>query len=443
MLNQIVFKFKEKFNSEQRKILSNMSWLFSERIFRMGTGFLMLAWTARYLGVDQFGTLNFALAFVALFSPIAQLASDQIIFRDLVQNPDLRNTILGTSFLIKSIAGVAIFILATLTILLIQNDNPIVLKLVVIVGTSSFLFGFNTIERWFQSQVDSKYTILARNSSFIVSTILRLILFRVQAPIEYFAWLVVIEVLLSSIGFIAVFKLSGNDILKWKYDGKYSQDLMRISFPLIFSTLAIVIYMRIDQVMLGQLASDQSVGIYSAAVKLSEIWPFASTVIVQSLAPSIIAEKESNEQNYYRKLQDLCDFQARLVYIIAIPMIFLSKPFVILVFGSEYSAAGVILSIHIWSSMFLFLGYVKEIWITTEGITWFAFAFTVSGAVMNVTLNYLLIPIYQEVGAAIATVISYAFADYVMCFIYPQTRRFGWMMTQAMSLGLIKAKNTL
>ena len=443
MIKQTIFTFKEKFNSDQLKILSNMSWLFSERIFRMGTGFLILAWTARYLGVDQFGTLNYAIAFVALFSPIVQLASDQIIFRDLIQKSDLKNTILGTSFLIKSIAGIAIFVLATLTILLIQNENSIVLKLVIIVGTSSFFSGFSTIEQWFQSQVDSKYTILARNSSFIVSTILRLILFRLHAPVEYFAWLVVIELFLNSLGFIFVFQASGNDILKWKFNRRYSQDLMQVSFPLIFSSLAIVIYMRIDQVMLGQLASAQSVGIYSAAVKLSEIWPFASTVIVKSLAPSIILEKESSEYNYYRKLQRLCNFQACLVYIIAIPMIFLSKPFVVLVFGSEYSAAGVILSIHIWSSMFLFLGYVKEIWITTEGITWFAFAFTVSGAIMNVILNYLLIPIYQEVGAALATVISYAFADYVMCFIHPQARRFGWMMTQAMSLGLIKAKNTL
>jgi len=115
---------------------------------------------------------------------------------------------------------------------------------------------------------------------------------------------------------------------------------------------------------------------------------------------------------------------------------------VILVFGQEYAPAGIVLSIHIWSSMFLFLGYVKEIWIMTEGITWFAFAFTVTGAIMNILLNFVLIPPYKEVGAAVATVISYGFADYVMCFLYPSARRFGWIMTQAMSLNLIKASSS-
>jgi PST family polysaccharide transporter len=262
----------------------------------------------------------------------------------------------------------------------------------------------------------------------------------VKAPIEYFAWLIVLESFLNVVGFIIIFRVTGHSIFAWRSSWKYSQDLMRVSFPLIFSSLAIAVYTRIDQLMLGQLASAQSVGTYSAAVKLSEMWPFASTMIVSSIAPSIIAAKKVSEESYYRKLQNLCNLQALLVYCVAIPMTFLATPFVVLVFGEAYTPAGIVLSIHIWSSMFLFLGYVKDIWITSEGKTWFSFSFTLVGAVMNVVLNFVLIPPYKEVGAAVATVISYCFADYVMCFLYPSARRFGWMMTQAMSLNLIKPK---
>ena len=442
MLEKIKTIFQNKFNAEQRKIIVNIGWLASERVFRMAVGFLTLAWTARFLGVEQFGTLNYALAFVAIFSPLAQLASDQITFRDLVNLQKPKENILGTSFLIKSITGVLIFCSAIASILFFQSNDQLVCKLVVIVGGSAFFSGFSVIELWFQSQVDSKYTIWARNSSFILGTLVRIILLEVQAPIELFAWLVVLESFLNSIGFIVVFKLSGHYILGWRFDYEYAQDLIRVSFPLIFSTLAIVVYMRIDQVMLGQLADAKAVGIYSVAVKLSEIWPFASTLIVKSLAPSIISSKHISETIYYEKLQRLCNLQALLVYMIAIPMTFLATPLVKLVFGAEFAPAGIVLAIHVWSSMFLFLGYVKEIWITTEGITWFAFIFTVAGATMNVLLNFILIPPYREVGAAVATVISYGFADYVMCFIYPPARRFGWMMTQAMSLNLLKARSS-
>lgn len=440
MLKKFIKIFHNKFNAEQLKVIANISWLTAERLFRMAVGFLTLAWTARYLGVEQFGSLNYAIAFTAMFAPLSQLASSQITFRDLVNSPEQKDKILGTSCLIKFIVGIIVFFLSIISILLLQSGDPLITKLVIILSISSLFWGFGVIELWFQSIVELKYTIWARNSVFLLSTISRIALLELEAPIELFAWLIVIESLLNAVGFIIVFKLDGNSIFTWRTNWKFSKELMRISFPLIFSTLAIVIYMRIDQVMLGQLANSESVGIYSAAVRLAEIWPFASTMIVKSIAPSIIAAKKVSEEVYYRKLQKLCNLQALMVYCIAIPMTFLGTPFVVLAFGSEYASAGTVLSILTWSSMFLFLGYVKEIWITTEELVWFAFAFSLGGAVMNIALNFALIPPYKEFGAAIATVISYGFADYVMCFLYPPARRFGWIMTQAMSLNLIKAR---
>ncbi|NER50666.1 MAG: hypothetical protein F6J92_29150, partial [Symploca sp. SIO1A3] len=170
--------------------------------------------------------------------------------------------------------------------------------------------------------------------------------------------------------------------------------------------------------------------------------PFAimATAIVSSAAPSIIAAKKVSETVYYEKIQKLCNFLEIIVYAIAIPMTFLSTFLVVLVFGQDYAPAGGILSIHIWSSLFVFLGYVKNIWIATEELTGFALSASIVGATINILLNIWLIPKYQGIGAAIATVISYGCADYIMCFIYPPARKFGWVMTKAMSLnGITRA----
>ena len=440
MLKQLKSIIHNKFQPEQLKIIKNIGWFASEKIFRMAISFLTIAWTARYLGVDQFGSLNYAFAFTAMFSPLLQLASGHITFRDLIIHPENKEQILGTAFFIQFITGIIIAVLSFISVLIFHGSDSLICKLVIILAMSSCLESFGVIESWFHSSQEVKYPIWVRNTVFSVTTLIRIVLLSTKAPIEYFAWLVVFESILNAIGFVIIFQITGNKIFSWKTNWKYSKDLMRVSFPLIFSSLAIAVYMRIDLIMLGQLAGSQSVGTYSAAVKLSELWPFASTMIVKSIAPSIIAAKKVSEESYYRKLQNLCNLQAILVYCIAIPMTFLATPFVVLVFGKDYAPSGIVLSIHIWSSMFLFLGYVKEIWITTEGKTWFAFAFTIVGATMNVLLNFILIPPYKEIGAAVATVISYCFADYVMCFVYPSVRRFGWMMTQAMSLNLIKPK---
>ncbi len=440
MLKKITQTLQKKLQPDQRKVVVNIILLLGERVFRLGIAFFMVAWIARYLGVKEFGELNYALAFCEMFSPLFELASSQFIIRDLVTQPFLKSEILGTYFWIKSITGVVVFMLTAITIFILKPDDILTIKLVVILSIPSFLRGFNAIECWFRSQLEMKYNVLIRNGLYMGITLARIFLLQIQAPLIAFAWLVMIENSLNTVALIFTYKITGNEILEWRANWERAKKLIKISFPLIFSSLSIVIYMRIDQVMLGQLADSKSVGIYSAAVRLSELWPFTSTIIVQSIAPSIIAAKKVSEELYYEKLQKLSNSQALLVYIIAIPMTFLATPFTVLVFGKDYALAGPILAVHIWSSMFCFLSYVKEIWITTEELTGFAFVFSTAGALMNVALNFWLIPKYQGMGAAIATVISYGFADYVMCFLYPPARKFGRIMTQAMTLNLIKPR---
>jgi PST family polysaccharide transporter len=234
---------------------------------------------------------------------------------------------------------------------------------------------------------------------------------------------------------VIAYQGSGQKIQAWRGSWLRAKSLMKVSWPLIFSNVAIIIYLYVDQVMLGQLTDNKAVGIYAVAVRLSEVWPFAAAAIVTSVAPSIIETKKISETLYYERIQKICNLLALIVYVIAIPMTFFSTPLVVLVFGQEYAPAGLVLSIHIWSSLFVFMGYVKEVWIATEELTGYALAASFIGAVMNILLNLWLIPIYREMGAAIATVISYGLADYGMCFLYPPARKFGLIMTKAMGLG--------
>ncbi|MGL5130946.1 MAG: oligosaccharide flippase family protein, partial [Planktothrix sp.] len=140
MLNKITRAIQTKIKPEQFKILTNIGWLLSERVFRMIMGFFLLAWTARYLGANQFGELNYAIAFGAIFLPLFQLASDQIIFRDLVRTPNLKEDILGTGFLLKFLIGIIVFILASGSIMFLQPNDPLTINLVIIISIPS-LFG--------------------------------------------------------------------------------------------------------------------------------------------------------------------------------------------------------------------------------------------------------------------------------------------------------------
>ena len=195
-----------------------------------------------------------------------------------------------------------------------------------------------------------------------------------------------------------------------------------------------MIYMKIDKIMLGQMLDDKAVGIYSVAVLLSEAWYFIPMAVVSSVAPSIIEAKKISEKVYYDRLQKTFDLMAVLAYSIAIPLTFLSGWIILLLFGENFADAGPVLAIHIWAALFVFLGVARSPWILNEGLMKFAFVSTLVGAIVNVTLNLILIPYYNAAGAATATLVSQFVAAVFMLFILSKTRKVAFMMLKAILL---------
>ena len=426
----------KKIAPKQRQIFTNIGWLLAERVLRMGVGFTVTIWVARYLGATQFGLLNYAIALISILATLAALGLDKIVVRDLVRKPESAAKIIGTGFLLKLGSGITAFLLASITIFCLRPEEKLTRVLVAIVSGSLIFDALNIADYWFQSRVQSKYTVWAKNSAFIMMTLVRIVLIKIEAPLLAFAWAFLGESALTAVGFAIAYQISGQNLRAWRANWVLAKNLLRESWPLILSNLAIMVYVRVDQVMLGQLTDDRAVGIYAAAARISEVWPFIGLAIVTSVNASLIEAKKNSEKLYYQKLQYLLNWLAAIVYAIAIPMVFFSTPLILLVFGSEYAPAGPILSVHIWSAMFGFLGLAKSFWIANEGLTVYALATSSSGAALNILLNLWLIPNYREMGAAIATVVSYGFTDYVTCFFYPPATRMGWMMTKAIGLNI-------
>ena len=420
-----------------QQIIANMLWLIAGRIFRLVINFTVVAWMARYLGADQFGTLNYGIALVGIFGNTAQLGLHQFIVRDLVNDLANRSKILGTAFAIQLISGVVSFLAIFGTIFLLKPEDQLSRTIVTIMSYSLLFQNFEIIDSWFQSQVKLKYSVIASNVAFVIVALIRIVLIHNQAPFFAFAFAVLLESILSISNCIIAYQKTGEKIQNWRPDWVYGKQLLTISWPLAFSNLSVMVYIYIDQIMLGQLADFRAVGMYAVAVKLSENWVFLVLYITRSFTPYIIEGKKISEKIYYDRLQNLCNLLVLIFYLVAIPLTFFATPLIVIIFGQGYAGAGIVLSIHIWSSIWYCFGNVKEVWIATEELTKFAFITNLIGAIINVLLNLLLIPIYQEVGSAIATVISYSLTVYGMCFIYPPARKFGWVMTKALGLNIL------
>ncbi|MFM6325618.1 MAG: flippase, partial [Microcystis panniformis] len=376
-------------------------------------GLFVGVWVARYLGVQQFGVFNYATAFVALFSTLSTLGLDAIVVRSIVREPEKRAEILGTAFWLKLFGGVAALLLAVSSIIVVRHDDQLTISLVAILSSVGIFQAFDTIDLWFQSQVQSKYTVIAKNTAFVITALVKVALISFHAPLIAFAWAALGEVSLGAIGLIISYRVRGYSPWLWPWSLPLAKTLLKESWPLILSGVTIMIYMRIDQIMLGQMVGDKAVGLYSAATRISEVWYFIPTVIASSVSPAIYAAKEVSEALYYQRIKQLIRMLVLISLVISVPMSLMSFKLITILFGNGYAEAGKILAIHIWASLFVFMGVATSPWFIAEGLTEFSFHRTLIGAVVNVVLNFILIPSCGGIGAAIATVIAYAIAAFL------------------------------
>jgi polysaccharide transporter, PST family len=402
-------------------VITNTGWLFADRILRMGASLLVGVWVARYLGVKQYGIFNYAYAFVALFSSFATLGLDSVVVHRIVRDQSSKEVILGTAFRLRLFGGLLAVLLTIISIFFLRPSDSTTIALVAILSCAGIFQAFDTIDLWFQSQVQSKYTVVAKNIAFFLVTLLKVSLILTKAPLLAFAWATLAEFILSSVGLAIAYRVSGNSLKLWRWSFQTAKVLFKEGLPLILSGITIMIYMKIDQIMLGEMIGSNAVGIYSAATRISEIWYFIPTAICSSVAPSIYAAKEKSESLYYQRIRQLLRLLNLIALAIALPMTFLSGTVINLLFGDGYTEAGQILSIHIWASLFVFMGVATSSWFVAEGLTHLSFRRTLIGAITNVILNLILIPKYAGVGAATATVISQAFASFLSNSIHYKT----------------------
>lgn len=420
-----------KNHQEFRKIFFNAQWLMSDQLLRMVIGFIVGVWVARYLGPSDFGLLNFALAFIAMFSSLSSMGISGIVVREILQNPTQKDDLLGTSFGIQLLGGILCSILSIGTIVIVNRGDDQAIMLVMIMTLTLILQAVDSVDLWFQSRVQSKYSVMAKTFSFIIASLSKIILILTGANLVTFAWVVTLEAALRGIGLVFLYHRTGHRLLAWRMKRKIAKDLLTQSWPLIISGFGAVIYLKIDILMLRQISGDTATGIYSVAVQLSEVWYFIPVAIATSVFPSIIESKKAGVAIYHAKLQRIFNVVIPLSILLSIMISVLSKPIILLLYGDVFRESIPVLAIHIWASIFIFSGAILSKYLIAEGFIKFSMIRHGLGAIMNIVLNLVLIPQLGPIGAAIATLISYAAATYLSCFLHPGTKIVGKMITVA------------
>jgi len=275
--------------------------------------------------------------------------------------------------------------------------------------------------------------IIAASSSaaVLVSSLIKVGLILFNAPVPYFAAAITFDSSLLLFGLLIFSRQAASHLKVRATSARYAKSLLSQSWPYIISGLLISVYMKIDLVMIKEIEGDFSAGQYAAAARLSEACYFIPMTIVASLFPAILNAKSRDEDEYRHRVSNLYSLMFFLSVAISLSVVFFSSTIVELLYGSEYSLASKVLSIHVIASVFVFIGVSSDRWLLAEGLQKYSAINTFFGAAANVALNYLLIPRFGIEGAAWATLISYSVSAYFCLAIWTRTRRNFYLITRA------------
>ena len=424
-------------SKEFRKYFANTSWLLGERVLRMVISLFVGIYVARYLGPERFGLLSYSVSFVWLFSSLASFGLNNILVRELVQSPEQRNNLLGTVFWLKVFGT---FVMATAIALALQffEDEQQTYWMIFIIAIGYLFQTTNVIELYFQAQVQSKFIVRAQVAQMLITSLFKIYLIYIQAELIWFAFALMLDQAVAAALFLIVYCWKINFFPFFTFHWKRAKKLMDGALPLIFSGMMVLLYMKIDQVMLKEMLNAKAVGVYAAAVKLCEAWYFIPSAIMASLFPAIIESRKESEEYYENRVQKLYEMMVWGSLLVAIPTSFLADWFIQVLYGAIFQEAAVVLKIYIWTFVFVSLGVASSHWLVAENLEKYALLRSLLGAIINITLNWYMIPIYGITGAAYATLITQLFVSYLFFGLSKHTRNSFMLSTRALSFRLIK-----
>jgi len=410
-------------STTRRTLFSNGSWSLANQIVRVGTLALVTIALSRHFGPQAFGALAVGLALVRIFAVIGTFGLDRVVVRRVAAEEAEADAILWTAFRLKLLIAFTSYCALLALIACVDAQNTLLLGIVLLAGGGLLFLSCDVFDYFFQARNRFRLTFIGRTLPTLFATALKLSAIILGAPLLVFAALEGIEMALVGAVLFLVYRGCAEPKPKvGRAKGVDRLPLLGEGLPLLLGTLAAMIYMRSDVLLLGRLVGYRAAGLYAAAAQITEGCALFPMAFLPALLPILVEWRRLGEKSYRRQFENLF-LGTFLVGALVTVCLTTTAPFVIrALYGTAYTSAAPILAIHAWSAVFLFFSIIQIGYEVTNGLAWLTAARTTAGAILNVALNCLLIPLYGAVGSAIATVISLACSGFFFNLLNPASR---------------------
>lgn len=394
--------------------------------------FVVSIFTARYLGPNNFGLINYATAFTTFFASLCNLGIDSIIIKNFVDHPEEEGKAIGSAIVLRAASSMLSAVMIVGIVSIVDDGEPATILVAFLSSIGLFFQIFDTFKYWFQARLQSKYVVMATVISHIIVSSYKLVLLVTRKNVAWFAMATSVDYAVMGVFLMAAYRKNGGPKLTVSW-GK-AKELLYSGRSFVVAGMMVSIYAVTDKLMLKHMLDEASVAYYSLAVSLSTTWTFVLQAIIDSMYPSVLWTFDKEQDAFCKMNRQMYAIVIYMATTVSFAISFLAEPIVKSLYGTAYIPAVRPLRIVVWYTAFSYLGVARNAWVVCMNRQRYLKYLYFSAAVFNIGLNLLLIPLLGPSGAAAASLITQISTTVLLPALIPQLRPNAKLMLEALLL---------
>lgn len=415
----------------KNKVAKNAGWIIVCKVVQSLLSLVIGSLTARYLGPSNYGLINYASSIVAFVVPIMYLGINNVLVQELITHENEEGEVIGTSITLSACSAVLCIVGVAFFVLFVNASERDTIIVSILYSILLIFQSFDLIQYWFQAKFLAKYTSITMLVVYVIVSAYKAFLLITAKSVYWFALSSAIDYFLIAAILMIIYKKLGGQKLSFSFSA--AKRIFSKSKYYIVSSLMVTIFAKTDSVMIKLMISNEANGYYSAAVTCAGVTGFVFAAIIDSARPSIFESENVSVELFEKNVVRLYSVIIYFSLLQCIGITVFAKLMVYIIYGKSYFDAVAPLRIIVWYTTFSYLGSVRNIWILAEQKQQYLWIINLSGALANVALNFVLIPVLGINGAAIASLITQIFTNVIVGFIIKPIRRNNYLMLKGLN----------
>lgn len=387
-----------------KKVAINAFFMFAGNVVVKILALFVSIYLARYLGVEYFGEYNFVITYMTFFIFVVNFGLDPILIRAISRPGSNIDHLTSNILVIRILTSFFSILLAVLLIWLLEYPRETIMY----VSLMSIILLFQGISYLFESVFHAKlkmnYSAMGLVISKLFYSIAVFCLIVLNSNLLNFFYVYIISELIRT--GIAIYYSSKFVRIRFSIDFDLWKSLFRECLPFIASYALFIIYYRIDILMLSKMQGTFAVGLYSSAYRLVDPLLFMPTALASTLMPIMAKEYVNNTSKFKYLYSTGSKYILLLMLPLTIILFLFSEKIINLLYTTNYYPAIITFQILSLTLVFNSVNSMQNSLLIASDRQKINTLSIAGCCILNVVLNFVLIPRYSYNGAAIATMVS-------------------------------------